>query len=151
MLIALQVGASALLLICAAIFLRGATMASTVEPGLRTSDTVWVANSNKPRRAALLQAVIAHPSVAASAALFPPSDVVAVTSVFADATRHRVAVGMMRVSPGYFDLLDVDLVSGRRFTPAERSAEAGVVAVSETISRRLWPDRLDPVATLRQD
>ena len=150
-LIALQVGASALLLICAAIFLRGAAMASTVEPGLRTSDTVWVPISNEPRRAALLQAVMAEPSVAAVAASSQPSDVVAETAAFAkapapkplsaDATRRRVTVGMMQVSPGYFDLLDVDLASGRGFTQAERNAEAGVVLVSETISRRLWPDR----------
>ena len=101
MLIALQVGASALLLICAAIFLRGAAMASTVEPGLRTSDTVTVPISNEPRRAALLQAVMADPSVAAVAASSPPSDFVAETSLSADATGRtaseaRVAVGMMR-------------------------------------------------------
>jgi predicted permease len=141
MLIALQVGASALLLICAAIFLRGAATVSTVEPGLRTSDTVRVPISNEPRRAALLQAVMADPSVAAVAASFPPSGFVAETSLSADATGRRVAVGMMPVSPGYFDLLDIDLVSGRGFTQAERTAEAGVVLVSETISRRLWPDR----------
>ena len=141
MLIALQVGASAFLLISAAIFLRGAAMASTVEPGLRTSDTVWVPISNEPRRAALLQAVIADPSVAAVAASSQPSDVVAETSLSADVTGRRVTVGMMTVSPGYFDLLDIDLVSGRGFTQAERTAEAGMVVVSETISRRLWPDR----------
>jgi len=47
----------------------------------------------------------------------------------------------MPVSPGYFDLLDVDLVSGRDFTQAERTAEAGVVVVSEATAHRLWPDR----------
>jgi predicted permease len=140
-LIVLQVGASALLLICAAIFLRGAAMASTVEPGLRTSDTVMVPISNEPRRAALLQAVRAEPSVAAVAALSQPSDAIAETSLSADATRTSVAVGTMPVSPEYFDLLEVDLVSGRGFTQAERTAEAGVVVVSETVSRRLWPDR----------
>jgi len=134
-LIGLQVGASALLLICAAIFLRGAAMASTVKPGLRTSDTVWVPISNESRRAALLQAVMAEPSVAAVAASSQPSNFVVETAA------RRVTVGMMPVSPGYFDLLDVDLVSGRGFTQAERTAEAGVMIVSETTSRRLWPDR----------
>ena len=124
-LIALQVGASALLLICAAIFLRGAAMASTVEPGLRTSDTVRVPISNEPRRAALLQAVMAEPSVAAVAASSPPSDFVAETSLSEDATGRRVTVGMMPVSPGYFDLLDIDLVSGRGFTQAERTCGGG--------------------------
>jgi len=140
-LIVLQVGASALLLICAAIFLRGAATASTAKPGLRTSDTVWMSVSNELRRAALLQAVMADSSVTAVAALSQPSDVVAETSPSANAPRHRVTVGVMPVSPGYFDLLDVALVSGRGFTQAERTAEAGVVVVSETVSRRLWPDR----------
>ena len=117
-----------------------------MEPGLRTSDTVWVPISNEPRRAALLQAVMAEPSVAAVAALSQPSDVVAETSLSADATgrtalRGRVTVGVMPVSPEYFDLLDVEIVSGRGFTQTERTAEAGVAVVSETISRRLWPDR----------
>ena len=56
-LIAVQVGASALLLICAAIFLRGAFAAATKDPGVRTSDTVRISiEDNEPRRAALLQA-----------------------------------------------------------------------------------------------
>ncbi len=41
-LIAVQVGASALLLICAGIFLRGAVAAATKDPGIRTSDTLRV-------------------------------------------------------------------------------------------------------------
>jgi predicted permease len=147
-LIALQVGASALLLICSAIFLRGAVAAGTVDPGLRTSDTVMVPIANEPRRAALLQAVMAHPSVAAVAALSQPTRVVAETSGSAEATdgraavmSSRVPVEMMTVSPEYFDLLDIDVVSGRGFTQAERTAESGVVVVSEIVSRRLWPSR----------
>ena len=45
------------------------------------------------------------------------------------------------MSPEYFDVLDIDVVTGRGFTQAERIAEAGVVVVSETIARRLWPNR----------
>jgi len=62
-LIAGQVGASALLLICAAIFLRGAFAAATRAPSVRISDTVRVSVATEPRRAALLQAVTAHPLV----------------------------------------------------------------------------------------
>ena len=80
-LIAVQVGASALLLICAAIFLRSAFAAATVDPGVRTSDTVMVYIVNEPRRAALLQAVTAHPSVAAVAASSQRTLAVAETSV----------------------------------------------------------------------
>jgi predicted permease len=147
-LIALQVGASALLLICAAIFLRGAVAASTVEPGLRTNDTMMVPIANESRRAELLQAVMAHPSVATVAALSQPTRVVVETSGSAEATEGRTAemssrvpVEMMTVSPEYFDLLDIGVVSGRGFAQAERTAESGVVVVSEIVSRRLWPDR----------
>jgi predicted permease len=155
-LIAVQVGASALLLICAAIFLRAAFAAATVDPGVRTSDTVTVSIANEPRRAALLQAVTAHPSVAAVAASSQPTRTVAETSVSAEATpdgppgrrspseaemSRRLPVDQMAVSPEYFDVLGIDVVRGRGFTQVERSAEAGVVVVDETVARRLWPHR----------
>ena len=37
-------------------------------------------------------------------------------------------------------MLGLDLVSGRGFTPAERTAEAGVAVVSESLARQLWPN-----------
>ena len=147
-LIAVQVAASALLLICAAIFLRGALTAASVDPGVRTSDTVMLTITNEPRRAALLQAMTADPSVAAVAASSQPTPAVAETSVSAGATAgtpaemsSRLPVDQMAVSPEYFSVLGIDVVSGRGFTPAERTTEAGVVVVSETGARRLWPNR----------
>ena len=44
------------------------------------------------------------------------------------------------VSPEYFQLLDIDLIRGRGFTDAERTADAGVTVVSESAARRLWPN-----------
>ena len=70
-LIGLQVSASALLLICAAVFLRSAFAAATFDPGMRTSDTVVVQIVNEPTRDAIVQAVTAEPSVAAVAASWP--------------------------------------------------------------------------------
>src|SRR5687767_5989924 len=46
----------------------------------------------------------------------------------------------MAVSSEYFNVLGFDLVSGRAFTEAERTTEAGVAIVSETIARQLWPN-----------
>ena len=43
------------------------------------------------------------------------------------------------VSSEYFDVLGIAVVSGRGFTPAERTADAGIVVVSETLARQLWP------------
>jgi predicted permease len=141
-LIAVQVGASALLLICSVVFLRGAFAASTVDPGVRTSDTITVAIRNEPRRAALLQALAAHPSVSAIAASSQPTLAVAATSASAKADlSQRLAVDRMAVSPEYFDVLGIALVRGRSFTQAERSLESGVAIVTEAAGRRLWPDR----------
>ena len=70
-LIGLQVSASALLLISAAVFLRSAFAAATFDPGMRTSDTVVVQIANEPTRNAIVQAVTAEPSVAAVAASWP--------------------------------------------------------------------------------
>ena len=44
------------------------------------------------------------------------------------------------MSSEYFDVLGIDVVSGRNFTRAERTADAGVAIVSETIARQLWPN-----------
>jgi ABC-type antimicrobial peptide transport system permease subunit len=164
-LIAVQVGTSALLLICAAVFLRGALAAATREPGIRTSDTVRVSIANEPRRAALLQALAVHPLVATVAASSTPSQgaVQALASIGATAggaeTLTRVGVSQLAVSSSYFEVLGIDVVQGRGFTAAERSAEAGVVIVSESIARRLWPNgdgigqsvRLDGVPSASPD
>jgi predicted permease len=146
-LIAVQVGASALLLICAAVFLRSAFAAALVNPGVRTSDTVMVPIANEPRRAAIVREVIAHPSVVAVAASTLPAVASAFVEVTADKeagasadTRRSLSVDYKFVSPEYFQLLDIDLIRGRGFTDAERAADAGVAVVSEGAARRLWPN-----------
>lgn len=135
-LIAVQVGASALLLICAAIFLRSAFAAAEVNPGVRTSDTLVVYIVNESRRAALLQAVMAHPSVTAVAASSQRTLAVAETQ-----TLGQAPVDLIAVSPEYFALLDIDVIRGRGFTQAERTAQSSVVVVTETVARQFWPNR----------
>jgi len=146
-LIALQVGASALLLICSGIFLRSAFDAARLDPGVRTSDTVVVPILNESRRAVLLQAVTAHPAVVALAASSDKMRAVAEVPDSAEATARTasspslVRVDQIAASPEYFDVLGIDIVRGRGFTQAERGAEAGVVVVTETLARALWPNR----------
>jgi len=135
-LIAVQVCASALLLICAAIFLRGAVAAATKDPGMRTSDTVRVSIEIETERAVVLQTLRTHRLVALVAASSPSVSGVIETS----APSNRIAVDQRGVSGEYFEVLGFDLVSGRSFRQAERTAEAGVAVVSETIARQLWPN-----------
>jgi predicted permease len=161
-LIAVQVAASALLMICAAVFLRSAFAAATADPGIRTSDTIRIPIANEPRRAAIVREVTAHPSVVAVAAASAPAQ--AEASVFheaaadkrandAVAARRSLPVDYKFVSPGYFQLLDIDLIRGRGFTDAEVAPNAGVTVVSESAGRRLWPngDALGQVVRLQID
>jgi predicted permease len=135
-LITVQVGASALLLICAAIFLRGAVAAATKDPGVRTSDTVIVNIDDESKRGALLQSLLADPLVAAVAASSRSTRGVVETSV----SPSRMSVDQMGVSSEYFNVLGLPLVRGRSFTQAERTAEVGGAVMSETIARQLWPN-----------
>ena len=70
-LIALQVTASVLLLICSAVFLRSALATATVDPGIRAADTVMVGIVNEQMRGAMLEAVTSDPSVTSVAASWP--------------------------------------------------------------------------------
>lgn len=137
-LIGVQVFASALLLICAAIFLRSAVASSRFDPGLRTADTVVIDLINEPQRAALLQAIATEPTIAAAAAVRP--EVLApARNAFADTGAGKTPVGYKYVSAGYFGVFDIPIVRGRPFTAAERD-EHPVVIVAESVARALWPN-----------
>ena len=138
-LIAVQVGASALLLICAGIFLRGAISAATRDPGIRTSDTLRVMLGDAPRRVALLQALTADPLVASIASQQTRRGTISPFAPAALAGPTVVPVQRESISSDYFAALGIDLVYGRGFRATER-VEAGVMIVSETIARRFWPN-----------
>lgn len=147
MLIATQVGASALLLICAGIFLRSALASAALDPGVRTRDTVAIAIGDESKRASLIQAVRTDP-VTAAVAFSSPGPLGLPPSTFAEgldaapgAPSTRVGVGYQFVSHAYFDLLGIEIVRGRGFSEAERAPAEGVAVVSETIAKRLWPGR----------
>jgi predicted permease len=135
-LIAVQVGASALLLICAGIFLRGAMAAAAKDPGVRISDTVSVNIDDEEQRPVVLQILRAHPLVALVAASARSSR----SAIQLSESSSRVPVDRLPVSSEYFDVVGLNLVSGRGFTPAERTADAGVVIVSDMVARQLWPN-----------
>jgi predicted permease len=146
-LIAVQVGASALLLICATIFLRGALAAATQDPGKGTSDTLRVSIETEQQRSTILHDLRTHPSVAIVAASSRPTHGVIETSV----SHGRMSVDQVAVSSEYFAVLGLDVVNGRGFTPAERTAEAGVVVVSQSLARQLWPTGNEVGQTVRLD
>ena len=140
-LIGLQVSASALLLISAAVFLRSAFAGASHDTGVRTSDTVVVQIVNEQTRDALVQAVTAEPSVAAVAASWPE---LGQRTAFGETSRVKTKLAYRFVSPEYFRVLDIAVLRGRAFTPAENSPNLSVALVSETTARTMWPNA-DPI------
>ena len=137
-LIGVQVFASTLLLICAAIFLRSAIASARFNPGFRTGDTVLIDTINEPKRAAMLQALAGDPTITAYAAVRPPL-LAPPPGAFADTGAGKTPIAYKFVSAGYFDVLGIPIVRGRPFTAAERD-DHPVVIVSESVARALWPN-----------
>src|SRR5438309_202814 len=52
---------------------------------------------------------------------------------------HGYSVDKPTVSPGYFGALGIRILVGRDFTAADRAGAPGVVVVSQSVARRLWP------------
>ena len=138
-LIGLQVGASALLLIAAGVFLRSAFASATVDPGMRTSDTVIVQIVNEPMRAAMVQAVTTDPLVERVSAAWPGL-MAPPRAALAETNGRKSTTTYESVSPEYFGVLDLQIVRGRGFASTELSADAGVVVVTERTARELWPN-----------
>jgi predicted permease len=136
-LIGIQVFASALLLICAAIFLRSAIASSQFDPGLRIADTVLIDVSNEPKRTAMIQALAVEPTITAYAAVRPQL-LAPLRIASADSGNGKTAVVFKAVSSRYFEVLGVPIVRGRAFAEFEREHHP-VAIVSETVARTLWP------------
>jgi hypothetical protein len=136
-LIGLQVSASALLLIVAAVFLRSAFHSAAFDSGMRTADTLLVQIAEESTRQQIVQAVATEPSVAAVAASWPE---LTPRAARAEASRMTAKVGYRLIAPEYFSVLDIPLLRGRAFTPNERSTSLAVAIVSETAARTLWPN-----------
>jgi predicted permease len=153
-LVALQVTGSVLLLICAAIFLRGAWTSASRESGIRTADVVSVAVLNEERRDAVLEAMRSEPSVATVAAAWPPfMGGLAGMPAYGEGAGVRSVVTYQFVSREFFDVLGIDVVRGRGFADTERNPNEAVAVVSETVARELWPgsDALGQVLRVEPD
>ena len=137
-LIGVQVFASALLLICSAIFLRSALSSSQFNPGFRTADTVLLEPFNDAKRTSLLPAFTGDPAIAAYAGVRPPM-LAPVPRGFADTGAGKMPVTYKFVTSSYFDVLGVAIVRGRAFA-ADASEDHPEVVVSETVARTLWPN-----------
>jgi predicted permease len=147
-LIGIQVFASALLLICAAIFLRSAIASAEFDPGLRVADTIVIEVIDEAKRTALVQAVASEATIATYAAV-QPGMLAQPFHAFAAIGAAKTAVTYKFVSPEYFDVFAIPIVRGRTFTAVERDGAHPVAIVSEATARQLWPDGNAVGETLR--
>jgi len=151
-LIGLQVTASTLLLICAAVFLRSAFASSTIDPGFRTADTALVQITNESMRGRLVDALARDPLVAELAAA-SPGLAGSSRSALVESGQAKSPAGYQLVSPEFFSVFGIDIVRGRVFAPGEDGTNAAVAIVAESFARQLWPngDALGQVLRLGAD
>jgi predicted permease len=136
-LIAVQVFASALLLILATIFLRSSLASSLYDPGFRTADTIMIEMINQPKREAMLQQIASDPEITAYAAVRP--GMLDQRWGFAETEAGKTPVGYKFVSGGSFDVMGIPILRGRAFTAAERD-DYPVAIVADAFARQLWPN-----------
>ncbi len=149
-LVGLQVAASALLLICSAVFLRSAFASAMVDPGMRTADTVVIEIVNEPKRAAMIQALAAEPTIVAMAASWP--DLLSrPRGALVQSPEAKATAAYKMVGAEYLGVLDIPIVRGRNFADRERAAPVAVI--SETMARTLFPasDAIGQVIQLDAD
>lgn len=61
-----------------------------------------------------------------------------------NAPDNTVLVGLNAVGPDYFDVMGIDIVSGRGIGPQDAPGTSPVIVVNQTLAELLWPDG-DPV------
>jgi predicted permease len=155
-LVVVQVALSLVLLIGAALLLRSAANAQTIDPGFETERIVMASSHlglhgyDEPRGRAFYRSAVeriaALPGIesASLADKVPLGASVQTENVAAEGREpERPAdwpeIDSATISPGYFRSMGVALVQGRDFDWSDAQGSAGVAIVNETAARRFWP------------
>jgi putative ABC transport system permease protein len=150
-----QFAISLFLLISAGLLLQGLRRSLTVDPGFETRRVFFVDLNIGPQPSAafesrILEQLRAMPLVASVAVSFKPPGTgtygrpaIVEGSNGSEMLLQGGALGD-RVSPDYFQTMQVPLVRGRSFSRQEAERGAAVAVVSQSTARRFWPGE-DPV------
>jgi predicted permease len=150
-LVGLQVAVCMILLIAAGLLMRGLYMAQTVDPGFEMRGITQAifdlpSQGYSEERARtfqreLIARVAALPGVdgVEQARVTPLNDQFMGTGVTLAGETEARQVEFNIVSPGFFTMLGMPIVRGRGFTKEETQADTGVMVVTESTARRLWP------------
>jgi hypothetical protein len=136
-----QVTVCILLLITAAILLRGVNRIHSLDADLGTRDVIEIA-IQETSRARVLARLSSDPviEILAAAANIPMGRMPTL-SVMATEGGSIFTVAGNKVSPEYFKLFEIPMVRGRTFTTSEASAGAPVVVLSQAAAQQLWPNQ----------
>jgi predicted permease len=160
-LVGLQVAVCMILLIAAGLLMRGLYMAQTVDPGFEMKGITQAiydlpSQGYSEERARnfqreLIARVAALPGVdgVEQARVTPLNNQFMGTGMTLAGEMEARQVEFNIVSPGFFTMLGMPIVRGRGFTKEETQADAGVMVVTESTARRLWPGRDAIGKTLR--
>jgi predicted permease len=140
-LVVAQITVSTLLIVTCGVLLRGSVRLATTDLGMQTRDVIEVRTRNQSNEAALAT-LRGHPLVrtvaAASTSTFAAGRLVIASDADAPSAMP-VRMPQKLVSPGYFEVYGIGLVSGRHFTEAEASGGAPVAILSQQAAATLWP------------
>jgi predicted permease len=147
LLLGLEVGLSAVLLVVAGLLARSLLRLHQVELGFDPRDVLAVGVDLKDQDL-LLERVRALPGVeSAAGAMLRPLEYAArgedawvlLEGQAEEAIQTNPALAYDPVTPGYFRTLRIPFRAGRDFEARDTAAAPGVVIVGESAARRLWP------------
>jgi macrolide transport system ATP-binding/permease protein len=161
-LVGVQVTVCMVLLLAAALLMRGLYLAQTIDPGFRTEGIASVSfdlrsqGYNDARAGAfqsqLLDHLAAMPGVdgVAQVESAPLSDQHSVTNFSLPGQAGDFDLEFNHVSPAFFSVLEIPFARGRNFTDLESHRGANVAIITEATARQYWPG-VDPLGkTIRQ-
>jgi macrolide transport system ATP-binding/permease protein len=154
-LVGVQVAVCMILLIAAGLMLRALYRAQIIDPGFEMKNVTAISFDLGPQGYTTTRAAVFHRQLMDRLSSIPGVNAVAQTTVtplsdshifeqFKSRADSDVMVEVNYVSPEYLALLNIPLVRGRDFTPAEISSGAAVMIPTESTARRLWPGQ-DPI------
>ena len=147
-LVAVQIGAACVLLILSAMLVRGLSRVTQVPLGFAYESTLSIDPDLASYGITLAAADNYFRTLEST--LRQTNGVAAVAIASLAPFGNRIAINesgtiFHRVTPSYFETLQIPIVRGRVFG----SGEQGVTVLSETLARRLWPGE-DPLGKLYQ-
>jgi predicted permease len=154
--VAAQVAGTTLLLVTAGLFVRGLARAGTIDVGFQPGPvytvSLWMQVRNLEPAAVRAfagrleerTAGIPGVQVAGTTDFLPLNNGNQQTVVALAGREDRPNVGWFQtdyaaVSPTYFSAMQLPLIRGRTFAPADRDSAPSVAIINQTLAERLWP------------